>query len=538
MGRKNTLTRHTAHSPVMGHTLDTHTAVTPAAKQAKEIALVDQVEAIRRLAASALDEDQRARMGQFMTPAPVARLMASMFEDLTGNLHLLDAGAGVGSLTAAFVEEACGRKPKPDSITVNAYELAPLLVSYLEKTQPLCREACRRAGVRFSAKVFAEDFIEQASYLLKGDLFAERIQPRFNRAILNPPYRKIHSESRERKLLREVGIETSNLYTAFVALAIELLEDGGELVAITPRSFCNGPYFKPFRKLLLDTMTIKHIHIFHARNKAFKEDAVLQENIIFHAVKARVTDRLIISSSTCAEDTHIMRRTASQREVVNPNDSDRVIHIATTEEEGSVALKARSLPCSLEDLGIAVSTGRVVDFRAEAYIREKPGKSTAPLIYPGHFEDGFIAWPKVNGRKANALVDNQATADLLVPSGTYVLVKRFTAKEERRRVVAAIYDPERIRTERVGFENHLNYYHINGDGVARNIAKGLALFLNSTLVDQYFRQFSGHTQINATDLRSLRYPSIEQLKRLGSRVRNKMPDQARIDAIIEDVLFG
>lgn len=506
--------------------------------EAADVPLTDQVDALRRAANAAFDEQRRAEMGQFMTPAPLARLMAAMFDDLSGEIHLLDAGAGVGSLTAAFVEEACHRTRSPDSITVNAYEPEPVLAEQLAQTTALCNEACDQAGIAFSAKVFQEDFIEQATYMLTRDLFSNRIQPSFNRAILNPPYRKIHSASKERKLLRDVGIETSNLYTAFVALAVKLLEDGGELVAITPRSFCNGPYFKPFRKLLLSTMTLKHIHIFHARNKAFKEDAVLQENIIFHAVKSRTADRVIISSSTCADNPHIVRRIAQPREVVNPADPDRVIHIATTKAEGDTALKARSLPCSLEDLGIEVSTGRVVDFRAVEHIRAKPGKGTAPLIYPGHFENGFVTWPKLNGRKPNALDDNANIADLLVPSGTYVLVKRFTAKEERRRLVAAVYDPQRIKAKRVGFENHLNYYHINGDGVARSVAKGLALFLNSSLVDQYFRQFSGHTQVNATDLRSLRYPTLAQLKRMGSRYRNKLPEQERIDAILDEVLFG
>ncbi len=500
--------------------------------------LVDKVELIRLVANNALDGDQRGQLGQFMTPPPVARLMASMFNDLTGDIHLLDAGAGVGSLTASLVEEANRRKQRPDSITVNAYELEPLLIEYLDQSHGLCKQTCQHSNLPFSGKVFVGDFIEAASNLLQGDLFSQRIQPRFNRAILNPPYHKINSDSKTRKLLRSVGIETSNLYTAFVALAIQLLEDGGELVAITPRSFCNGPYFKPFRELLLKTMTLRHIHIFHARNKAFKGDDVLQENIILHAIKAKTTDHVLISSSTCANDPNIERHWSEQSEVVNPDDPNLFIHIPTKKAEDNTALRVRVLPDSLENLAIQVSTGRVVDFRAKEYLKMNPCKTTAPLIYPTHFEDGFVNWPKPDSRKANAITVNAATAGLFVKRGVYVLVKRFSSKEERRRVVAAIYDPQRIDAERVGFENHLNYFHINGSGLAKNVAKGLALFLNSTMVDQYFRQFSGHTQVNATDLRSLHYPSIEQLKRLGNRFRTKLPDQACIDAIIEEILFS
>jgi adenine-specific DNA-methyltransferase len=106
----------------------------------------------------------------------------------------------------------------------------------------------------------------------------------------------------------------------------------------------------------------------------------------------------------------------------------------------------------------------------------------------------------------------------LLPSGNYVLVKRFSAKEERRRVVAAVIDQKQIPAPWVGFENHLNVYHRGNAGLPMELAKGLALFLNSTLVDSYFRQFNGHTQVNATDLRMLQYPNQEMLRALGAHM--------------------
>lgn len=125
------------------------------------------------------------------------------------------------------------------------------------------------------------------------------------------------------------------------------------------------------------------------------------------------------------------------------------------------------------------------------------------------------------------------TEDQFVPSGFYVLTKRFTAKEERRRIVAAVFDPARVDAPRVGFENHINYFHQNGKGLPENLAKGLAAFLNSSLVDEFFRQFNGHTQVNATDLRNMRYPSRTQLEALGARVGELFPEQDELDAQID-----
>ena len=121
---------------------------------------------------------------------------------------------------------------------------------------------------------------------------------------------------------------------------------------------------------------------------------------------------------------------------------------------------------------------------------------------------------------------------MLVPRGIYVLVKRFSSKEERRRIVACIYDPERVPAKRVAFENHLNYFHNRGHGLPMTLAKGLAAFLNSTLVDSYFRRFSGHTQVNAADLRKLNYPTRSELERLGTKSEFTMT-QKELDRLFE-----
>ncbi|GAI75554.1 unnamed protein product [marine sediment metagenome] len=157
-----------------------------------------------------------------------------------------------------------------------------------------------------------------------------------------------------------------------------------------------------------------------------------------------------------------------------------------------------------------------------------------PLVYPCHFKDGFVRWPAESGKKPNAIVSSDQTRGLLVPGGHYVLTKRFTAKEERRRVVAAIYDPHRVEAPLVGFENHLNYFHARGAGLPPTLARGLAVFLNSSMFDRYFRLFSGHTQVNATDLRKMRYPSREQLIRVGGHVTQRIPHQEKIDAILKE----
>ena len=219
--------------------------------------LTNRVDAARVQASAALDPRTKSDLGQFLTPAGVARLMAGMLSSTPRIVRILEPGAGVGSLVAAVVEELCAREDTPERIEVTAYELDPVLLTGLRETMQACDDHCRAVGVVFRGEVVEGDFLELVCGALRQDLFGARIAPAYDVVITNPPYRKINSGSRHRELTRAAGLETTNLYTAFAGVALQMLVPGGEIVAITPRSFANGRYFRSFRELLLGQCSIR-----------------------------------------------------------------------------------------------------------------------------------------------------------------------------------------------------------------------------------------------------------------------------------------
>jgi len=494
---------------------------------------VHTLDHVRKSFNSATNRADRSQIGQFLTPAAIARFMSSMFETGPQEVRLLDPGAGAGVLFAAYVEALFLQKNRPLSVEIVAYETDKTILPYLDETMKRCQSLCVSNGVVFHGIIRPEDFVSAAITETRESLFAVP-GARFTHVILNPPYRKINSQTAMSRRLYSSNIEVANLYAVFVWLSMLLLETGGQMVAITPRSFCNGPYFRKFRVAFLRTMSLKRIHIFESRKKAFGDDDVLQENIIYNAVRGLQNPKSItISTSEGLDFDKARTLPIPYSRVVHPGDRDMFIHLGIDDADDSPAERIKCFTSSLNKLGLSVSTGRVVDFRAREHLRQTPEQETVPLIYPCHFLNGFVKWPVESGKKPNAIASSSMTSDLLVEAGFYVLTKRFSSKEQLRRVMAAIYDPTRIDARLVGFENHLNYFHKRGSGLPADLAKGLAVYLNSTIVDQYFRQFSGHTQVNATDLRKMPYPTHEQLVRLGAHLNERMPDQETIDAIIE-----
>lgn len=477
---------------------------------------------------SGIDTEKRAALGQFLTPANIARFMVGLFHEQDWPAcRLLDPGAGVGTLSAAFEERWHGGHIGCPNLAITAVEIER---AFLGELQHNLEELSRHPGV--TAHLVAEDFIEEAVNLLCQDHRNE-----FTHAILNPPYKKIGSRSWHRLLLRRIGIETVNLYSAFVALALELLAPKGQLVAIIPRSFCNGPYYRPFREFLLSRASILHIHLFGARDRAFKKDKVLQENVIILLERNGSQGDVEITTSTDDSFHDIAKHLHSFRKIVVPGDPERFIHIPTSAED-LFADMPPEVRYSLQEIGVEVSTGPIVDFRVKEYLRDIPSDRTVPLIYPAHFSGQVVTWPRSGINKSNSIIRAESTERWLYPSGFYCVVRRFSSKEEKRRIVASVVAPDDVDgAPMIGFENHLNIFHYHRHGLPEDLARGLALFLNTTLADRHFRRFSGHTQVNATDLRSMKYPSRSILIRMGGWVkRHKEVTQEMIDQHTDECL--
>lgn len=463
-----------------------------------------QLDRIRLETSAKLDRKRRSQLGQFMTPSTVAQFMASLFTD-TGLLSasLLDAGAGIGSLSSAFLERWKAGGFGFKKVSATAYEIDPMLRGQLSETLG------QYAGKNFSVDIEDSDFIEDSVFLLGWGKGAS-----FSHAILNPPYKKIVSSSAHRLMLRKAGIETVNLYSAFVALAMARMIPGGQIVAIIPRSFCNGPYYRSFREFILKRAAVHRIHLFTARDKAFKDDDVLQENIIIFLERAGKQGPVTISTSNDDSFSDFTSFSVPFDQIVTPGDSEGFIHIPASSGPDPRALPSSACH-SLADLGIEVSTGPVVDFRLKGHLVPMPVSGSVPLLYPCHFSGQVTEWPKPESKKPNAIMVNRETKGWLFPNGFYTVVRRFSSKEEKRRIVASVVSPELFNTDVLGFENHLNVYHQAKTGLSKELVHGLAVFLNSSQIDAFFRRFSGHTQVNATDLRLLKYPSLAQLKTLG-----------------------
>jgi adenine-specific DNA-methyltransferase len=496
--------------------------------------LTDSTDITRIHFSSKLNPRRRSELGQFLTPAPIARFMAGQFRNLSGHISLLDPGAGIGTLTAAFVEQLLVTPNQVESCFITAYEIETTFLPLLKRCLIQCCAALKNAGIEADYCLHEKSFIEAAAEV-SLPLFTMSAT-NFTHAILNPPYKKISNQSIEKKILSGLGIETVNLYSAFVWLTILQLAEGGEVVAITPRSFCNGRYFRPFRKAFLENMSIEKIHVFGSRSAVFSEDDVLQENIIFHATKTKdKPDYVEITSNSKNElDEFSELRCVPYKEVVEINDPESFIHIVTNSLEDSLRVQMAQFSSTLNQLGLEVSTGPVVDFRLRSALRASLSEQNVPLLYPESIKVGKVLFPPNNPRKSIAIEHNQETSKWLIQSGWYVLTKRFSAKEEKRRIVAAVCPP--VDAPLIGIENHLNYYHAKGESMNPDLARGLAAFLNSTLFDTFFRQFSGHTQVNATDLRRVKYPCEDILIQLGKQIGDSCFDQKQLDTLVHKTL--
>ena len=475
----------------------------------------------------------RKTLGQFFTGSIVSDYMASLVvKPKSKNIRILDAGAGTGILTASTALHLLGMGCK----TVHAvlYELDGEAIASLEQTLQIVRNSfCKQLGT-FTYEIFCEDFV-----LARPDK-EQTIQP-FDVSVINPPYFKYSAkDSPYARAVADLYHGDPNIYASFIAVVMACMKAGGQMVTITPRSFTNGLYFKGFREYLLTESALSLIHIFKHRDKVFKNDdsVVLQENIICYFVKGSNANTITVRSSDCdASINHADEKQYLVHLIVDPSNNQRLIRIPESACAADILQQAETFTTTFEGAGYFISTGRVVEHRARQYItKETSAENTVPLYRPHNVTPLTSTWIG-NHRKDVSFMLNENHDKHTMKNGTYVLLKRFSSKDEKRRLVASVHLANMHYCESIGFGNKTNYIGILGDELSIIEAYGLATVFNSSFMDKYFRCISGNTQVNATEIRVMKFPSRDQVKEIGEQAHKlKLFETAKIDLIVNPVL--
>lgn len=485
--------------------------------------------------AAAASEAHKKAFGQYFTPAELGAYLASLSTFTGSEARLLDPGSGTGVLTCALAEHLLHVCPTLTTLHLDAYELDAGVLPYTQTALAYLGQWLAARGVMLHAKLHAQDFILATAEV--GQLAFAPAAPLYDVVIANPPYFKLGKDDARNVRLRP--LDQPNIYALFVVQAARLTRPGGELLFLVPRSFCSGPYFERFRAFLYDQFRLDQFHLFHARDKAFKKDAVLQENIIFKATRLpQATQQnypVLVSSSTGTHDLARASRLACRLdEIVDLGSREKVLFLPTTEAERALIAEFKTWRHRLHDFGMEVSTGPVVAFRTTAYLREAAGSGHVPLFWIDHVRRGQINWP--NARDRQQYLDEAGGKKVgLLPVRNYVLLRRFSAKDDKHRLIAApLLAADWNQYAAVGLENKLNYLYARRGQLTDVQTVGIAALLNSNLYDAFFRIFNGNTQVSATEARALPMPELATIEEIGRQVLGL--GQQATDAIVNDVL--
>ena len=487
--------------------------------------------------AATASEEHKKSFGQFFTPLEIGQYLATLTTFTGPEARILDPGFGTGVLACSLAEHLVRTAPQLTALWLDGYEVDEGVQPYAQAVLAYLADWLQRQGIACHARLMPLDFIQAHEALWSFPL--AQAAPTYDLVIANPPYFKLSAADPRNALARQRQLDQPNIYALFIVQATLLTKAGGELIFLIPRSFCSGPYFERFRRFAFEHLRFELFHLFHSRSKAFQKDAVLQENLIFKATRALAGAAADYPVTLVAsEGVHDVPASDTQhctiQELVDFGSREKVLFLPTSAAERGLIADFKTWRNRLSDFGLEVSTGPVVAFRSVPHLSEAPGAGLVPLLWIDHVRRSRIDWPNSRGRQQYIAQAGGKKAGLL-PSRNYVLLRRFSAKDDKHRLIAAAYyADEWAQYKAIGLENKLNYIYAKTGQLTVEQTTGLTALLNSNLYDAFFRIFNGNTQVSATEARALPMPPLATIEQIGRRMAGQ--ELEALDTIVNDVL--
>ncbi|MBU3010184.1 Eco57I restriction-modification methylase domain-containing protein [Polaribacter vadi] len=482
------------------------------------------------------NEEHKKCFGQYFTPHEVSHFMSSLFniENLGKNISILDPGAGTGTLSISLIEHILSSLNEKLEICLTAYEIDKKVANILNTNLTSLKEKCSEKGINFAFNIIQEDFVTLNHKVLnKNSSFKTA---KYDLIISNPPYFKLNKTNPLTKLVSVLKI--TNIYAAFSAISALLLKPKGQTVFIIPRSFASGVYFEKYREFLFKNLKIEKIHLFKSRKKAFKEEKVLQENLIYMAVPKihNETYKVRITTSEGIKDLSKNNfRLYSIDYLIDLHSKHYFLFLPTSNQDEYLINYFKKFKNLLADFKLTVSTGPVVNFRSKPNLTSYSEK-LVPLIWLNNVMHGYIEFPiKSKFNKQSLILDSKIEKQLRA-NDNYILVRRFSTKDDERRIIAAPLLKDDYNFDRFGFENKLNYIYSKEIKLSKYMTKGISHLLNTNIYDNYFSIFNGNTQVSATELKNIPFPNKKTIIEIGELNYKSMEDlNLKIETILDSI---
>jgi len=478
--------------------------------------------------------------GQFFTPQAIAQFMSSLVSTNKTQIDILDPGCGTAVLTCGLIEILVEKNSTIEAFNLVAYETDSNLISLSEKSLSYLKNWLSDKGISFQYTICVQDFImEHYNCLNPPSLnFLEKKQD-FDFIISNPPYFKLSKEDNRVKAAQVIIDGQPNIYSIFLAIAARMLKDTGEMIFIVPRSFTSGRYFNSFRNYFFNYVQIDFIHLFDSRKDTFSRDDVLQETLILKAKPKNSKEKepqIVVSTCSGLQDIEqSKRKTYLQKDLIDLKSKEKIIHLPTNTKEEAIIDLFKSWNGNLNQYNIQISTGPVVAFRMEDCIKETPEEEAVSLYWLHNVTKMEVNYPLQKSNKGQYIQICEQTKSYLIPNRNYIFLRRFSAKDDKNRLVAAPYFSLPGTPRYIGVENKLNYIYRPKGHLSRTEVMGIAALLNSNLFDTYFRTFNGNVNVSATELRAMPLPPLETIKEIGKKLilRNNF-SMENVSKIIDD----
>lgn len=278
------------------------------------------------------DPDDRKRLGQYLTPRPVADALLSRVR-LSHGMRVLDPGAGTGELLAAAAR-------LQDGLELFGWDLDP---SALEAASGLVPEA------RLEERSALEPWTGEPFDLVIG----------------NPPYFQFRPTAKEKERFAGVISGRANVFACFFKAGLDALGTGGQLAFIVPPSLNSGAYFEALRE--------------HITERASIEDLVVLDGTDLFA-GANTAVQLLVLGKGGSPGPFLFERSCAEsgfRRVVFTADPA----LLAAQFEGRR---------TLWQLGYEAVTGTVVWNQRRSDLREAGADGAVPLIWSHNLRDGEI----------------------------------------------------------------------------------------------------------------------------------------------------